>query len=54
METAVDTALRLLGAALILTGLVARLRDRALPTGALAFVGFVIAEIPELLASNAR
>jgi hypothetical protein len=54
MGASADTALRLLGVALILTGLVARLRNRALPTGVLAFAGFVVAEIPELLAASAR
>lgn len=52
MAPAADTALRLLGVCLILTGLVARLRGRALPTSAIGFAGFAIAELPDLIAAS--
>lgn len=49
-----ETAAHLLGALFVATGLVARLRGRAAPTGVLAFVGVAVAQIPNLVAALAR
>jgi hypothetical protein len=49
-----DTVLRLLGVCVVLAGLVARIRGRPVSSGMLAFVGFTVAQIPNLLASLRR